>query len=95
MIKGPLETFIRQAYKGGNSGVFVKGDERFVSSGYHYDMNSQYPNAMIFSMPTGNPVFSNNTNLEYYKLGFVFARITPPSEKVLPNLFIQIRNAKT
>lgn len=43
-------------------------------------------------MPTGNPVFSNNTDLDYYKLGFVFARITPPSVDVLPNLFLQRRN---
>ena len=55
-------------------------------------MNSQYPNAMKFNMPTGNPVFSNNTNLNYYNLGFVFARITPPSKEILPNLFIQRRN---
>jgi hypothetical protein len=29
-------------------------------------------------MTTGNPVFSNNTDLNYYNLVFVFARITPP-----------------
>jgi hypothetical protein len=94
MIKGPLEAFIRHAlpYFGGNSDIFVSGSERFVSKGYHYDMNSQYPNAMKFNMPTGNPVFSNNTNLNYYNLGFVFARITPPSKEILPNLFIQRRN---
>jgi DNA polymerase type B, organellar and viral len=56
MIKGPLEVFIRQAYFGGNSDIFVSGSERFVSEGFHYDMNSQYPNAMKFNMPTGNPV---------------------------------------
>ena len=43
--------------------------------------------------PTGNPVFSNNTDLNYYKLGFVFAKITPPSKEILPNLFIQTRNS--
>jgi hypothetical protein len=80
MIKGPLEAFIRQAYFGGNSNIFVSGSDKFVSEGYHYDMNSQYPNAMKLSMPTGNPIFSNNTDLNYYNLGFVFARITPPSK---------------
>lgn len=55
-------------------------------------MNSQFPHAMKFSMPTGNPIFSNNTDLNYYKLGFVFARITPPSKDVLTNLFIHKRN---
>jgi hypothetical protein len=92
MVRGPIEDFIRQAYKGGNSGIFVEGNDRLVSGGYHYDMNSQYPKAMTNPMPTGNPIFSNNKNLDYYKLGFVFAKITPPSEDVLKNLFIQKRN---
>ena len=92
MIKGPLEEFIRQAYFGGNSDIFTDVDDRLVSEGYHYDMNSQFPYAMKKKMPTGNPVFSNNKNLDYYKLGFVFARITPPSKEILPNLFIQRRN---
>ena len=94
MIKGPIESFIRQAYFGGNSDIFVEHtNERFISEGYHYDMNSQYPNAMKNIMPTGNPVFSNNTDLNYYNLGFVFAKITPPSKEILPNLFIQTRNS--
>jgi hypothetical protein len=66
--------------------------QRPEGEGYHYDMNSQYPNDMKFNMPTVNPVFSNNTNLNYYNLGFVFARITTPSKDILPNLFIQRRN---
>jgi hypothetical protein len=92
MIKGPLEDFIRQAYFGGNSDIFIDDGNRCVDNGFHYDMNSQYPYGMKQVMPTGNPVFSNNINLEYYKLGFVFAKITPPSKEVLPNLFIQQRN---
>lgn len=92
MIKGPLEKFIRQAYFGGNSEIFVSGKDRFVKAGFHYDMNSQYPFAMKKPMPTGNPVFSNNTDLNFYTLGFVFAKIIPPSEDRLKNLFIQRRN---
>jgi len=92
MIKGPLEQFIRQAYFGGNSNIFNQDNNLFVNEGYHYDMNSQYPNAMKCAMPTGNPVFSNNTDLNYYNLGFVFAKITPPSKDILSNLFIQHRN---
>ena len=91
MIKGPLGKFIREAYFGGNVDVFVKGKDKFVDKGYHYDMNSQYPNAMLNKMPTGDPVFSNNKDLNYY-FGFVFAKITPPSESVLKNLFIQERD---
>ena len=70
-----------------------------LPEGYHYDLNSQYPNAMKNPMPTGNPIFSTNKNLDYYKLGFVFAHITPPfiqmtmAEVVLKNLFIKTRNS--
>ena len=92
MIKGPLEGFIRQAYFGGNSQIFVKGKDRLVKEGYHYDMNSQYPYAMKNMMPTGNPIFTNNKDINYYKLGFVLAKITPPTKEVLTNLFIQTRN---
>jgi len=92
MIKGPIEKFIRQAYFGGNSNIFVDNNNRIIPEGYHYDMNSQFPSAMKSPMPTGNPVFSTNTDLNYYTLGFVFAKITPPSSEVLPNLFLQSRS---
>ena len=92
MIKGPLEKIIRQAYFGGNSQIFVEGTERIIKEGYHYDMNSQFPNAMKSPMPTSNSIFSNNTDLDYYNLGFVFAKITLLSREVLPNLFLQRRN---
>jgi len=55
IIKGPLESFIRQVYFGGNSQIFVQGKNRFVTEDYHYNMNSQYPYAMKNSMPTDNP----------------------------------------
>ncbi len=51
-------------------------------------MNSQYPNAMLNKLPTGNPVFSTNKNLEDY-FGFVYAKLTPPSKDILKNLYIQ------
>jgi len=28
-----------------------------VNRAYHYDMNSQYPKAMLTKMPSGDPVF--------------------------------------
>jgi hypothetical protein len=93
MIKGPIGEFIREAYFGGNVDVFVEGKEKFVSKGYHYDINSQYPNAMLKKMPKGNPIFSNNTELNYY-FGFVFAKITPPSADILNNIFIQRRDKR-
>jgi hypothetical protein len=94
MIKGPLEKFIRNAYFGGNVGAFAYNKETKGTvvnhRAYHYDMNSQYPYAMLNKMPTGDPVFSNNTDLSYY-FGFVYALITPPSENELQNLYIQCR----
>ena len=92
-VKGPIEKAIRESYYGGNVDVFVNNDNRILFGNYyHYDMNSQYPNAMLNKMPTGDPVFSTNPNLDDY-FGFVYAIITPPSSEKLPNLFIQYRNA--
>jgi len=91
MIKGPIEKYIRESYYGGNVGCFNKENNGIIGNGYHYDMNSQYPAAMLNKMPIGNPVFSNNCNLEYYS-GFVFAKIIPPSENKLKNLYIQYRD---
>ena len=90
MIKGPLEKFIRDAYFGGNVAAFTKDVKGKIKKGFHYDMNSQYPKAMLNNLPIGDPVFSTNTELSYY-FGFVYALITPPSESELKNLYIQYR----
>jgi hypothetical protein len=91
MIKGPLEKFIREAYFGGNVGAFTKDVKGKIKKGFHYDMNSQYPKAMLNKLPIGDPVFSTNTDLSYY-FGFVYALITPPSESELNILYIQYRD---
>lgn len=90
MIKGPLEKYIRESYFGGNVGAYANETNGIVGKGYHYDINSQYPASMLNKMPIGNPVFSTNSNLEYYS-GFVmvYADITPPTEDKLKNLYIQ------
>jgi len=93
MIKGPLEKYIRESYFGGNVGVYANESKGVLGKAYHYDMNSQYPAAMLNKMPIGNPVFSTNTNLDYYS-GFVYAEITPPKEEKLKNLYIQYRGDK-
>ena len=91
MIKGPLDKFIREAYYGGNVDLFVMGKDKFIKKGLHYDKNYQYPEGMLNKMPTGDPIFSTNTSLDYY-FGFVFAKITPPYVQRLNNLFIQGKN---
>jgi hypothetical protein len=53
-------------------------------------MNSQYPKPMLNKLPIADPVFSTNTDLDYY-FGFVYALITPQSEPEFKNLYIQCR----
>ena len=77
----------------GNRG---RGIEKFVKNGWHYDMNSQFPAfplffAMLKDMLTVNPVFTTKNDLMDI-FGFVFAKITPPNESLLPNLFFQNRD---
>jgi len=67
MVKGNLENIFRASYFGGNVDVFINK----INKGYLYDMNSQYPAAMLKDMPIGNPVFSLETNLEKI-FGFIF-----------------------
>jgi hypothetical protein len=49
---------------GGNLNNFGTMKERNLEEAYHYDLNYQYSNAMKKSMPTGGPIFSNNTTAE-------------------------------
>jgi hypothetical protein len=96
MIKGQVEKDIRSAYHGGVINVYntlrsPQGAALFeeeVTNVFHYDMNSQYPFAMLGDMPLGNPVFSTDSNLDNI-FGFVYGKITPPSEAILPNLTIE------
>ena len=88
-VGGDVVMIIRESYWGGNSQNF--GGKQIIKDAWYVDMNSQYPASMKNKMPTGDPVFSNNTNLNDY-FGIVYADITPPSEEDLPNLFIQNRD---
>ena len=90
MVKGEIEKEIRSSYFGGN--VEVYSNE--LSNGYLYDINSQYPAAMLQDMPVGNPVFSLETNLDKI-FGFVYGEITAPSEKDLRVAFIQYKDPNT
>lgn len=59
MTKGSLETKLRTSYFGGNVEVYVNE----VINAFAYDMNSQYPKAMLLDMPVGNPFLSLETDL--------------------------------
>jgi len=90
MVRGNVEKDIRSSYFGGNVNVFINK----IDKGYYYDMNSQYPYAMLNDMPIGNPTFSNDTNLDNY-FGFVYGEITAPDVNTLRVPYIQYRDDKT
>jgi hypothetical protein len=85
MIRGQVEKDIRSAYHGGIVNVF--STDR-IKNAYYYDMNSQYPYAMLQDMPVGNPIFTTNIKLDSV-FGFVYGTIIPPKESVLKNLTIE------
>jgi len=84
VIKGDLETEIRSSYFGGNVDVFINE----INKGYLYDMNSQYPKAMLNDMPVGDPVLSLEYDLDKI-FGFVYGEIYCPDEQTLLVPFIQ------
>jgi hypothetical protein len=90
MVKGELESEFRSAYFGGNVDVFINE----IREGYLYDLNSQYPAAMLNDMPIGDPVLSLETNLDKI-FGFVYAEIYCPSEQVFKIPFIQYKDPIT
>ena len=90
MIKGQVEDDIRMSYFGGNVDVYVNE----INEGFLYDMNSQYPNAMLNDKPVGNPVYSTDKFLDK-NIWFVYGKVTAPSEDVLRVPFIQNKDPKT
>ncbi len=90
IIKGELETEIRKSYFGGNVDVFINK----ITNGYLYDINSQYPTAMLQDMPVGDPVLSLETNLDKI-FGFVYGEIYCPNEQTLQVPFIQFKDPIT
>ena len=90
MIKDELEKEIRSSYFGGNVNVFINK----IKTGYHYDMNSQYPKAMLNDMPVGEPVLSLEKDLDKI-FGFIYGEITAPDENTLQVPFIQYRDHLT
>ena len=90
MIRGNVEKEIREAYFGGNVDAFINK----IDKAYYYDMNSQYPFAMLNDLPVGNPTLTNDTNLNNY-FGFVYGEITAPNYERLRIPYIQMRDEKT
>lgn len=78
VISGYVEDFIRQGYYGGVVDLYG----HILSMAYKYDANSCYPAAMKNPMPVGNPVVTDNKNLDQL-FGFVYAKVKAPCEKDL------------
>lgn len=90
LIKGDLEREIRTSYFGGNVNVFINE----INKGYFYNMNSQYPKAMLNEMPIGDPTLSLETDLGKL-FGFVYGEVYCPDEQTLQVPFIQYRDPFT
>jgi len=90
MIKGEIEKEIRSSYYGGNVDVFINK----IDEGFYYDVNSQYPKAMLNDMPVGNPVLSLEKNLDNI-FGFVYGEIICPDESILKVPYIQYKDPET
>jgi hypothetical protein len=81
-----IEKDIRNSYYGGIVDVY----KPYVKNGYYYDMNSQYPYQMLnYDMPTGNPIYSYDNDLNNY-FGFCYANIITPKNILIPILPIKI-----
>lgn len=50
LVQGGLEKYFRKAYYGGSVNIAA----HHCQKGFIYDMNSQYPNAMLLNLPVGD-----------------------------------------
>jgi hypothetical protein len=78
IIKDVVEKEIRAGYYGGTTQVHTN----YVNKAYYYDINSSYPASMLNPMPTGNAIFTTDTNLDNL-FGFVNATIIAPTPEQL------------
>jgi hypothetical protein len=90
VIKGPIEKNIRSSYYGGMVQVLVND---IVNEGYGYDVNSQYPNAMLMDMPVGNPIITQEKDLNKL-FGFTYGKVIPPTKEDLRVPLLRHRNEK-
>lgn len=58
-----------------------------------YEVSGHYPNSMKNPMPIGDPVYTDNKNLEEI-FGYVKAQVTAPPASVLKNPILPIKTAE-
>jgi hypothetical protein len=85
MVKGIAHENMRKAYYGGRCEVFIPLGLKLKS----YDCNSIYPYCMLKDMPVGQPVWSNDKNLDNI-FGIVYAKVKTIKNTKYP--FIPFRN---
>ena len=80
---GRCEADIRSAYRGGTVSLFKPK----MGKGYVYDMNSQYPAAMLKDMPVGQPIRCYRPKLSDF-FGFVKVNVRAPIALYKPFLTV-------
>lgn len=85
-----LENMLRLAYCGGRTEVFKP---RLDGHGFHYDINSMYPYAMLNEFPIGTPKYfsGKSAHAQFYYwmrnkkgLGFIHAKVYIPDQPIPP-----------
>lgn len=76
LVRGGLEKYFRSAYYGGSTHIAA----HHCTKGFMYDMNSQYPNAMLQDLPVGDSLRIMSVSKDKLKdcFGIVLADIHSP-----------------
>lgn len=90
LVRGGLEKYFRSAYYGGSVNIAA----HHCQKGFSYDMNSQYPNAMLLNLPVGDRLRLMSISKDKLKdcFGIVYAEIQSPKMEdlripILPRRF--------
>jgi hypothetical protein len=81
LVRGGLEKYFRSAYYGGSTQIAA----HHCKNAFIYDMNSQYPNAMLQDLPVGDTLRLMTVSKDKLKdcFGIVYAEIHSPKMEVL------------
>ena len=76
LVQGGIEKYFRSAYYGGSVNIAA----HHCQKGFIYDMNSQYPNAMLLNLPVGDNLRLMSISTDKLKdcFGIVYAEIQSP-----------------
>jgi len=76
LVQGGIEKYFRSAYYGGSVNIAAHQCKK----GFIYDMNSQYPNAMLLNLPVGDNLRLMSISKDKLKdcFGIVYAEIQSP-----------------